>query len=232
MKRNISVHNAFGISNESYIMLSTIFACSALYVVEQVLAVSYVLKTLAKLSLFVAIPLIYYQKTDQAKRQRQRTWRDYSASIALGLGAFAVIMAAFYLTRSYIDLSGIVSELQTKSKITPTNFLLVGAYITFGNSFLEEYFFRGFVFMSLRNQGKKKLAYVFSSLLFAVYHIAIFKTWFSPPLLLVALLGLVTIGFVFNWLTVRSGSYTGSWLTHVLADIAIILIGMRLFAML
>lgn len=217
--------------------MSTLIACSSLYFIEQVLAVDYVAKTVAKVVLFLAIPFFYrksFIRGDLAKSTNPivPSQRDYKSGLMLGGLAFLIILTTFYFTRNLLDLQGIISELEGKSKITPTNFLLVGLYITFGNSFLEEYFFRGFVFFTLYQQGKVRAAYMYSASLFAVYHLAIFKTWFSGPLMLLALFGLVTVGFVFNWLTSRSGSYVNSWVTHIIADSAIILIGLRLFGIL
>ncbi|MBZ9635369.1 CPBP family intramembrane metalloprotease [Clostridium sp. FP1] len=102
-------------------------------------------------------------------------------------------------------------------------------YITFGNSFLEEYFFRGFYLLKSYELKSKKFAYIYSSLLFGVYHIAIFKTWFNSGLVGLALIGLISIGFIFNWLDTRSKNFINSWLVHILADSAIIIIGLRMF---
>ena len=220
----------------SYIFVSTFIACLSLYLVEQVLAVDYAVKTVAKILIFIAIPLFYAKffgnsLTQQASRTVPRQ-RGYWSGLMLGGAAFLIILVTFYFTRNLLDLQGIVNELQDKSKITPANFLLVGLYITLVNSFLEEYFFRGFVFLSLYRHGKGRVAYIYSASLFAVYHLAIFKTWFSGPLMILALLSLVMVGFVFNWLTARSGSFINSWITHIVADSAIILIGLRLFGIL
>jgi len=146
-----------------------------------------------------------------------------------GSVAFVIIIVTYYLTTGFVDYQGIINELQDKSGITAMNFLFVGLYITLGNSFLEEYFFRGFVFLRLYRQGRVKLAYAFSALAFALYHIAIFQTWFTGSLMMLALVGLLGIAMIFNWLTARSDSYVSSWVAHALADSAIILIGLRLF---
>ena len=143
--------------------------------------------------------------------------------------SFLVIIASYFVLRGYIDFNRIAQELQSKSKVTPSNFIFVGLYITFGNSFLEEYFFRGFIFLNLFNLGSKKLAYIYSSLLFGVYHISIFKTWFNPILIGLALFGLISVGIIFNWLDTKTENFINSWLVHILADSAIIIIGMRMF---
>ncbi|WP_352418238.1 CPBP family glutamic-type intramembrane protease [Proteiniborus sp.] len=44
-----------------------------------------------------------------------------------------------------------------KPRITPVNFIYVSLYITFGNSFLEEIFFRGFIFNFIKTKPKNFL---------------------------------------------------------------------------
>jgi membrane protease YdiL (CAAX protease family) len=100
------------------------------------------------------------------------------------------------------------------------------------NSFLEEFFFRGFVFLNVYETGNKGWAYLFSALLFALYHIAIFATWFNIPLMLLALFGLMVIGFVFNYLDTLSNNFLNSYLVHIFANLAIVLIGLALFGIL
>lgn len=44
---------------KAYIIISSLAACIILYLLEQVIAVDYLTKTIAKLILFIAIPYIY-----------------------------------------------------------------------------------------------------------------------------------------------------------------------------
>ncbi len=220
----------------AYIIGFSLAACIILYLVEQVFAVDYITKTFIKLILFTLIPFIYSKllKKCGAKDVLNFTGIDTSAfklGLIFGALSFAVIVTAYFLLREYIDFNGIALELQSKSKITPSNFIYAGLYITLGNSFLEEFFFRGFIFLNLYYQGYEKLAYIYSSVLFGVYHIAIFKTWFAPFLTGLALLGLITVGIIFDWLDTKTGSFVNSWIVHILADSAIIIIGMRMFGM-
>jgi len=221
---------------KSYIIASSLTACVMLYLIEQVLAVDYITKTIAKLILFIVIPYIYLMFVQKSNIKEALNLIKFETStfklgLILGSVSFAVIIAAYFILRGYIDFNGIAQELQSKSKITPANFIYVGFYVTFGNSFLEEFFFRGFIFLNLFNQGSKKFAYIYSSVLFGAYHIAIFKTWFSPLLIGLALLGLISVGVIFDWLDTKTGNFINSWLVHIFADSAIILIGMRMFNM-
>lgn len=83
--------------------------------------------------------------------------------------------------------------------------------------------------MNLYELKFKKTAYVYSSLLFALYHIAIFKSWFNIWLILLALTGLISVGFIFNFIDTKSNNFINSWIVHILADMAIMLIGMKMF---
>lgn len=219
---------------KAYIISISLIACIILYLVEQVLSVDYITKTIAKLMLFSALPFIYIMFVEKSSIKEALNLRGFELTnlklgIFFGVFSFSVILVSYFILRGYIDFNSIAQELQTKSKITPSNFIFVGLYITFGNSFLEEFFFRGFIFLNLFNQGYIRFAYIYSSLLFGLYHIAIFKTWFSPFLIGIALFGLISVGIIFDWLNTRSGNFINSWLVHILADSAIIIIGMKMF---
>lgn len=219
---------------KAYIIVVSLIACIILYLFEQVLTVNYITKTIAKLILFIGIPYIYLKLVKKSSVKDGLNLRRFETStlklgLILGAVSFAVIIGVYFVLRGYIDFSGIVQELQFKSKVTPSNFIFVGLYITFGNSFLEEFFFRGFIFLNLFNQGSKKLAYIYSSVLFSVYHIAIFKTWFNPLLIGLTLFGLISIGIIFDWLDNKTESFINSWIVHALADSAVIIIGMKMF---
>lgn len=219
---------------QKYIIASSLIACICLYIIEQVLGVNYVVKTLSKLILFIIIPLIYIKVVNKSTAAKELNLKNLDRKrlklgFLFGISAFAIVLAGYFLFRGAIDLNSIAKELQSKSKITPANFIFVGLYITIMNSFLEEFFFRGFIFLNLYNEGKQRLAYLYSSVLFGLYHIAIFKTWFDIKLILLCLLGLISVGFIFNWLNTKSNNFINSWLVHILADSAIILIGFRMF---
>ncbi len=220
--------------NRSFIIISSIIACILLYTIEQVLVMSYLVKTLCKIILFTALPYIYICSIRKSSVSNRITInkKDLYLGIGLGMVCFIVLITVYFFLKDVIDLNTIANELQTKSKVSPTNFLLVAFYITFVNSFLEEFFFRGFIFLNLYELGFRNLAYIFSSTLFALYHIGIFKNWFNPWLIMLAILGLVSVGFIFNYIDTKSKNFINSWIVHILADAAIMLIGMRMFGIL
>lgn len=116
--------------------------------------------------------------------------------------------------------------------VTPGNFVLVSLYIALVNSLLEEFFFRGFGFLALRQQAGQRGANLFSAGAFALYHVAIMTSWFSLPLFLLLITSLFVAGLLFNWLDARSGSLYPSWLVHICANFAVNTVGFLLFGIL
>ncbi|MFA5523122.1 MAG: type II CAAX endopeptidase family protein [Tissierellales bacterium] len=217
--------------SKKYIVISSIIACILLYLIDQVFVLTYLVKTLSKIILFIALPYIYilFINKRSIRKKIKFNKKDLYIGTGLGIGCFIILMAAYIILKDIIDLNTIANELQTKSKVSPSNFIFVAFYISFVNSFLEEFFFRGFIFLNLFELGYIKLAYVFSSFLFAIYHISVFKNWFNPWLIGLSIFGLVSVGFIFNYIDTKSKNFINSWIVHILADAAIMLIGMRMF---
>jgi membrane protease YdiL (CAAX protease family) len=97
--------------------------------------------------------------------------------VSLGLVSMVVIGLTYMLLREMIDWSAIGVSMESRG-ITEATFVAVFLYIMFGNSLLEEYFFRGIVYYNMSNISRLG-AYALSALMFSLYHITIFGTWFS-----------------------------------------------------
>ncbi|MCT2537333.1 CPBP family intramembrane metalloprotease [Aquibacillus koreensis] len=217
-----------------FIIISSLFACALLYILTQQVEVNYLWQTLFKVFVFLLVPLFYYLKVRSLPIKKVFNFSIHPPSkIAwiFALTTFSIILIAYFTLGRFVDFNAIANEMTSKSNITPSNFIFVGLYITFGNSFLEEWFFRGFIFKNLLNFKYKRTAYVFSSILFAVYHISIFQTWFNPWLILLCLIALFSVGLIFNWLNTKNAGFINSWLVHIFADAAIIIVGLIMFNM-
>lgn len=215
------------------IVLSSILICGIFYIIEQYTTLPYLFTTLGKIILFggtsCALYYLYNNRSPKELILSETGIKNVKFGIVIGLLVLIVVWIGYFIFRSMIDLDLIMEELLTSSAITKYNYPLVALYITFGNSFLEEIFFRGFIFLQLYSKGYKNLAYIFSSGLFAIYHIAIFKTWFNPIIILIALVGLFVGGIIFNYINTKTKSILNSWLVHIFADIAIVAIGFTMF---
>lgn len=225
---NIDYKNKEFIRN--YIIISAILCAGMLFVIEQVLLADYLTKTISKIILFTLSQIILIKgirKTSFKEGLNLKLVDKKTAAMGIGLGilAGAILIGAFLLFKKLINLDVIFLELEAKSKITAANYLLVTTYFSFGNSFLEEFFFRGFIFLNLYKMGYKKLAYIFSAGLFSLYHIGIFRGWFRIEIFLLCLIGLFVTGVVFNYVDTKSENFLNSWAIHIIADVAIVIIG-------
>ncbi|WAA10496.1 CPBP family intramembrane glutamic endopeptidase [Fervidibacillus albus] len=211
-------------------------SCVVLFIVEQWIGASYLVKTGTKIVLFLIVPLVYI-KFMRGKSIRQflnvKTfdWKQVRLGLFLGILSMGVVLSAFFLFQPWIEPDAIVDDLQTRLEITPDIFPWIALYITFGNSLLEEFYFRGFLFLQLYRKKWKRFAYLYSPLLFSVYHVAIFALWFDFWLLLLALVGLWIVGLILNWLNAKADHFLNSWILHILADTGVMIIGFYLFGL-
>lgn len=195
--------------------------------IEQGLEVSYVWKTLAKVMVFVVFPVLLLRGYKFEFLQIRKTQKK-SIYLAFGLGIVVAgtVLSAFMLLNDSIDLVALQIDLETRVGVTASVFPFVAVYILLGNSFLEEFFFRGILVDLLRDS---KLKWFLPSLFFAIYHIAIFLPWFDWPILILAVAGLFIGGLIFQWINEKSGTIYPSWIIHIFADIGVLLIGIYMF---
>ena len=216
-----------------YIIISVVaVVCILMAVVDAVIRPGYLLKSVIKIALFLAVPLIYsvYDKSCNLKTLFKPDKKGILMALGLGVGVYAVVLGAFLVFRNVFDFSALTSSLTAETGVNKSNFIFVALYISFANSLLEEFFFRGFSFLTLKKVSNRTLAYIFSALAFAVYHIAMMIGWFAWPVVLLAMVGLFVGGIIFNFVNEKFGNIYISWLIHMFANFATNTIGFILFA--
>ena len=214
----------------SLIFAVTIICCIAMALVDGVLRPGYAVKSAIKVAMFMLVPLIA-SRIDRGVLYLQLLRpkkKGLLPAITLGVGIYVVILGGYFLVSPFFDFSKIAGALTTNAGVTKENFLYVSLYISFANSFLEEFFFRGFVFTNLKQLSGRKLAYIFSAAAFSLYHVAMMIGWFSPVLFVLVMVGLAAGGVIFNWLNEKLDTIYCSWLTHMFANFAINTIGFML----
>ena len=204
--------------------------CGCMGLVDAILSPPYAIKSALKLVLFGAIPMIYLLSVRAFDAKKLFSLRKKHAKLIapLAVGIFAVILIAFFALRSFIDFSSITNSLTADAGVTRQNFIFVALYIALINSFLEEFFFRGFCFFSLRPLGVP-FAYVASALLFSAYHVAFMDGWLSPSLFALSLFGMALGGGIFAFLNHKTESLLPSYLVHMASNLATNLIGILMF---
>ena len=211
-----------------------VILCIIMAVIDGVVMVNYFVKSSIKLALFIGAPLIYTLLRRDISFSRLFVPDKKSIRLALFLciPLYALIVGGYWLLKDVFDFSGITASLTGNIGVSKDNFIYVSLYISFVNSLLEEFFFRGFGFLTLKKFMTKKLVYIVSPLIFALYHVAMMIGWFSLPLFLLILAGLFAGGFIFDWLDDKTGTLYPSWFVHMFANFGINTVGFILFGIL
>lgn len=189
------------------VLFWAVVCCAVMAVVDGVLRPGYALKSAIKAGLFLLVPLLVsLADRDVAYLELLRPKKNgIGMALLLGVGIYGVILGGYFLIGPYFDFSAIAGSLTENAGVTADNFLYVSLYISFVNSFLEEFFFRGFVFTNLSRLYRRGFAYGFSGVLFAAYHVAMMVGWFSPLLFALVMAGL-------PWAECSSTGSTKGWI--------------------
>ena len=219
-------------SKKIYIPILVIIACVIMGIVDAIIQPGYIVKSAIKIILFVLIPIIYgcFHRECNIKALIKPDRKGFLLAIVLGVAVYVVILGAYLIFKNVFDFSALVGSLNETTGVNKSNFIWVAIYISFINSFLEEFFFRGYAFLMMKAYFAKWFAYVFSSMAFAFYHIAMMIGWFGLPVILISLLGLFVGGMIFNKFDEKSETIYQSWLVHMFANFATNSIGFLLFA--
>lgn len=190
-----------------------------LFAFELWMPVEYIYKIILKIILTL-LPLFWIGSSFFATPDRQKL----KIALLLGVGAILFIQVAYALLQQFVDTEQIKALLAERQRITAVNFVWIAVYVTLGNSILEELLFRGYLVQS----GIKR-PWIFSSVLFAFYHLTILVGWFPWWVLLFAMLCLFVGGLMFCWLNGQRKSLWNSWVMHICADISLLAIGFQIF---
>ncbi len=182
----------------------------------------------------VAFPLLFVLYWERRRPRLSWPRRD---GLVLGLGfGLAVAAGIFSLYFGWLRSSRLLGSAPAAAIAVLHNFgadqlpgfLLVASFITVGNSLLEEYYFRWFIFGRLRAFLSPAPAIVASALVFMAHHIILLSVYLpghfwslTVPLALCIAVG----GGMWSWLYARTGSLYAPWLSHAVIDAAIAVVG-------
>lgn len=227
---------ALAMKRKTSIMLSVLGFSLAITLIDAFVHPNYFVKIPIKVIFFLALPMLFFFKNKADRKDFKELFvfkkKGIITALLLGIGVYSVIVIGFLLTRGIIDYSNVTSSLTSGMGITANNFIYVSLYISLMNSFLEEFFFRGFGFITLKKYSSRGFAYIFSSALFAIYHVGMLVGMFNFAVLLLLLAGLIIGGGIFSYLNEKNGNIYPSWFVHMFANFAINTVGFILFGVL
>lgn len=111
---------------------------------------------------------------------------------------------------------------------TPQRYALLALFLVMAHSLLEEYYWRWFVFGGLRQFLALAPAMILSSLAFMSHHVIVLYVYLPGQFWTAVLpfsLAIAVGGAVWAWFYDRTGSIWSPWLSHLLVDAGIFVIG-------
>lgn len=167
----------------------------------------------------------------------KRVPRGWLAGTASGVAVGAVVVGVYllWIEGSVVAAEAgarIVAKLETFALDTKGRYLLQAAALSVGHSLYEEYYWRWFVYGRLASRLTPPRAAVVGSLAFASHHVIVVAAYLPADafwnLGLAAVAGVTVGGLLWCWLYERSGALLSPWLSHLLVDAALMVIGYRL----
>jgi membrane protease YdiL (CAAX protease family) len=157
--------------------------------------------------------------------------------LAFGIGFGLLVTAvAFVLYFGFLRDTPLLARTPTmlRAKLeefglaTPLGFVGLAVFLSVVHSLAEEYYWRWFVFGQLLRFVPLAPAIVVSSLGFMAHHVVVLAMFFPGEFWTAPLLFSLCIavgGGVWAWLYHRTGSLYGPWVSHLIVDTAIMIIG-------
>ena len=172
-----------------------------------------------------ALPVVLRQL--RARRREALKWTALSTVSAAAVAVlYTVVLRGSGLAAEAAQR--IAPKLGDFGVANPASYLLLVLLLSFVHSFLEEYYFRWFIFGALRRRAGLPTAYALSSLAFMAHHVIVIATYLGAqesPLIALLSAGVAAGGLFWAWLYQRTGSLLAPWLSHVVGDLAIMGIG-------
>jgi uncharacterized protein len=186
-------------------------------------------------------PAVYVGLTEP--RSLRPAWPGFRG-LAFGL-TFGLIVGGAALALYYSVLKDsrvlqetpekVLAKLREAGYASVSGFIGVACFISIVHSLLEEYYWRWFVFGWLKRHMGIRLAGVLASLAFMAHHVIVLAVYFPGfreffTLVMPLSLGVALGGGVWCWIYQRTCSLYAAWVSHMLIDAAIMLIGYDMVA--
>ena len=184
-------------------------------------------------SIQFAIPLVWVWLVQKPIRRDTRSFSSvWWHATVFGIAAVAGMLVAYHVwlkPSSIFETAGdtIRAKVQQLGILSTTAYLGLGIFYAVVHSGLEEYYWRWFVFGELESILSLKAAMVISSLGFTAHHVILLATCFGwdSPLTYLGSFSVALGGAYWAWLYYVSGTIYRSWLSHLLVDAGIFLVG-------
>ena len=179
----------------------------------------------------LALPLIWLLWIDRGRVVLSvPSRREFLAGTILGMLMFGIILGAYWIVgQRWIDSVDVRAKAQQVGIATPTVYLIGAFYFTVINSLIEEYIWRWFVYRKCEVLLPGIGAVYLAALFFTLHHIIALTGYIGNGLVVVlGSLGVFIAGAVWSWCYLTYRSLWSCYISHLLADLAIALVGWHL----
>lgn len=123
-------------------------------------------------------------------------------------------------------IAGRIEDLGVKE-----NFLLFALFLSFIHAWLEEFYWRFFVFGQATKLMSVPKAHLVAAVGFASHHVVILSQFF--PMGWAFALGVCVAigGFAWSWMMYRYNSLWGAWISHMIVDLGLMWVGWEVLQM-
>ena len=182
----------------------------------------------------LAFPIVW---TERVERRRPSLApprrRDLVVGLAAGLIIFAVMLAAYVLVADRIDLGPLRERAEATGFARLGPFAATFAYIAIVNALLEEYVWRWFVYRqveaivpaSIGERRRRASAVAIAAGLFTIHHVILLAGWVGPGVNALASSGVFLGALIWSALYARERSLWPCYVSHAVADLAILVMG-------
>ena len=156
------------------------------------------------------------------------------SSVVWGLGSGLVIGGLilalwFGFLRGKLNAAALQEVVEANGLADPLRYWLMAIWMSVGNAFLEEFAFRWFVDSRLQKLGLPVgLILPISALIFTAHHVLVLLAYFSVSETVIFSAGVFMGGLLWSWIRLREGSLVPGWISHLLVDVAVFVVGASL----
>lgn len=184
---------------------------------------SYWGRSILKVSLFGLIPGFFLVKKLSFKQLLSTG--DYLKQIILfGILILSLVLMGYFILNQFGVFDAVATSLKQQVGVTLDNYPYVFVYVILINGPLEEFYFR-FVMMDVGLFKSRNIQAIFSSFLFAIYHVGMLFMMFPLYLFLLAIVGLMIVGFFFIKINQLNNGILYSIIIHMAANLGINIVG-------
>jgi membrane protease YdiL (CAAX protease family) len=183
-----------------------------------------------------AFPLVFVLVYEpQLLRPTRPRWRGVLWGLGFGLAVCGAmfLLYDFHFRKELVKINApakIEAKLRHFGLNTPAGFLTMAVFLSLVHSLLEEYYWRWFVFGRLQRCLAVSAAIVVSGLAFMAHHVVVLAE-FAPgsdqffTKVVPFSIGIAAGGMVWAWLYYRTASIYAPWLSHLLIDAGLMVVG-------